>query len=331
MNIPQQGPYPQPQPPQGPPGQREKIAQIGAQFRNVMQNVERVILGKRDVIGRVLAAMCAGGHVLLLDVPGVGKTMLARSIAASIHCSFKRIQFTPDLLPLDITGTNVFNLRKKSFEFVPGPVFANLVLADEINRATPKTQAALLEVMAEGQVTVDGTTHALPPPFLVIATMNPLEHDGTFPLPAAQLDRFSVRVSMGFPPPDAEIRMLDVHIGKDVAISALSPVLGADEFLSWQRMIPSIYVAESVKRYAVNVVSAMRADAGCLTPPSPRATLMWLRMAMAMAMLEGRDHVLPSDLQRCAVDVMAHRVVVSGQRAAGGYVDQVVRGVPIER
>jgi MoxR-like ATPase len=336
QGIPNAPPGPQGAPAGGsgglaPRDQRERIAQVGHQFRTVMQNVERVILGKSDVIARVLAAMCAGGHVLLLDVPGVGKTMLARSIAASIHCSFKRIQFTPDLLPLDITGNNVFNLRKKAFEFVPGPVFANLVLADEINRATPKTQAALLEVMAEGQVTVDGTTHVLPQPFLVIATMNPLEHDGTFPLPAAQLDRFSIRVSMGFPPPDAEMRMLDVHMGKDVAIGALAPVLGSEEFLAWQRLLPSIYVAESVKRYAVNVVTAMRSDSACLTPPSPRATLMWLRMAMAMAMLQGRDHVLPSDLQACAVDVLAHRVVVSGQRNGGAYIDYVVRQVPVER
>jgi MoxR-like ATPase len=331
--------HPPAQPAQGqaqaiPPAQqaqRERIAHVGQQFRTVMQNVERVILGKNDVISRVLAAMCAGGHVLLLDVPGVGKTMLARSIAASIHCSFKRIQFTPDLLPLDITGNNVFNLRKKAFEFVPGPVFANLLLADEINRATPKTQAALLEVMAEGQVTVDGTTHVLPQPFLVIATMNPLEHDGTFPLPAAQLDRFSIRISMGFPPPDAEMRMLDVHIGKDVAIGALAPVLGAQEFLSWQQLLPSIYVAEAVKRYAVNVVTAMRQDSACLTPPSPRATLMWLRMAMALAMLDGRDHAVPTDLQRSAVDVLSHRVVVSGQRSGAGYVDHIVRQVPVGR
>ena len=323
---------PQPPPP-APPGNanQQRFATIGQQFRSVMQNVERVILGKNDVVARVLAAMCAGGHVLLLDVPGVGKTMLARSIAASINCSFKRIQFTPDLLPLDITGNNVFNLRKKAFEFVPGPVFANLLLADEINRATPKTQAALLEVMAEGQVTVDGTTHILPQPFLVIATMNPLEHDGTFPLPAAQLDRFTIRVSMGFPPPDAEMRMLDVHLGKDVAIHALTPVLGAAEFLEWQKALPTIFVAESVKRHAVNILTMMRSDSSCLTPPSPRATLMWMRMAMSMAMLEGRDHVLPSDLQRCAVDVLAHRVIVSGQRSAGAYVDYVVRQVPVER
>ena len=324
-NVPQGAPAPPQQ------GQKEQIARVGEQFRKVLQNVERVILGKSDVIARVLAAMCSGGHVLLLDVPGVGKTMLARSIAASIHLSFKRIQFTPDLLPLDITGNNVFNLRKKAFEFVPGPVFAQLVLADEINRATPKTQSSLLEVMAEGQITVDGTTHVLPAPFLVIATMNPLEHDGTFPLPAAQLDRFSIRISMGFPPPDAEMRMLDVHMGKDVAIHALQPVLGAEEFLSWQRLLPSIYVAEQVKQYAVNVVTAMRSDSSCITPPSPRATLMWLRMAMAIAMLDGRDHVLPGDLQRCAVDVMSHRVVVSGQRSGGAYVDYMVRQVPAPR
>lgn len=317
---------------QGPSGaDRERFAQVGTQFRAVLQNVERVILGKSDVISRVLSAMCAGGHVLLLDVPGVGKTMLARSIAASIHCTFKRIQFTPDLLPLDITGTNVFNLRKKAFEFVPGPIFGNLVLADEINRATPKTQAALLEVMAEGQVSVEGTTHVMPQPFLVIATMNPLDHDGTFPLPAAQLDRFTIRISMGFPPADAEIRMLDVHLGKDVAISGLSPVLGADDFLAWQKLMLSVYVAESIKRYAVNVVGAMRNDAGCLSAPSPRATLMWMRMAMAMAMLQGRDHVLPGDLQACAVDVFAHRIVVSGQRSAAAYVEHVVRHVPVER
>jgi len=315
----------------GQTGQRERIARVGHQVREVTRNIERVILGKGDVIHRVLAAMCAGGHVLLLDVPGVGKTMLARSIAASISCSFKRIQLTPDLLPLDITGNDVFDFRKKGFEFVPGPVFANLVLADEINRATPKTQAALLEVMAEGQVTVDGTTRVLPAPFLVIGTMNPLDHDGTFPLPAAQLDRFSIRVSMGFPSADAEMRMLDVHVGKNVAIGALSPVLEAADVCEWQALLPTIHVAESLKRYVVDVVNAMRQDTTCLTAPSPRAALMWLRMAMAMALLDGRDHALPVDFLRTGVDVLAHRIVVSGQRSGGGYVDHVLQRIPLGR
>ncbi len=309
----------------------DQIGRIGLQHAEVVKNVERVILGKKKVVERVLAAMTAGGHVLLLDVPGVGKTMLARSIAASIHGSFKRIQFTPDLLPLDITGTNIFNLRSKAFEFVPGPVFANLLLADEINRATPKTQAALLEVMAEGQVTVEGTTHQLPPPFLVIATMNPLDHDGTFPLPAAQLDRFSVRLSMGYPAPEAEMRMLDVHLGKDVAIEGLTPIVPIEDFLGWQRLVPHVHVAESVKRYAVNVVTAMREDASCLQSPSPRATLMWLRLAMATAMLQGRDHVVPADLQDVAVDVMAHRIVIAGNRSAASFVEESVRRTAVPR
>jgi MoxR-like ATPase len=305
------------------------IAQVGQQFEDVVANVERVILGKGDIIRRVLTALTAGGHVLLLDVPGTGKTVLAKSIAASIHLSFKRIQFTPDLLPMDITGTNVFNLRKKAFEFVPGPVFANLVLADEINRATPKTQAALLEVMAEGQVTVEGTTHQLPPPFHVIATMNPLEHDGTYPLPAAQLDRFTARLSMGYPGQDAEMRMLDVHLGKDAALAGLEPVVAAEDFLAWQRMVPYVHVAETVKRYAVDLVTFMRDDTDCLQAPSPRATLMLMRAAMAHALLGGRDHAQPSDVQAVAVDVFSHRIVVSGSRNAEAYVDDCLRRVAV--
>ncbi len=310
---------------------KDQIGRVGLQHAEVVKNIERVILGKRKVIERVLAAMAAGGHTLLLDVPGVGKTMLARSVAASIHCSFKRIQFTPDLLPLDITGANIFNLRQKAFEFVPGPVFANLLLADEINRATPKTQAALLEVMAEGQVTVEGTTHLLPPPFLVLATMNPLDHDGTFPLPAAQLDRFSIRVSMGYPSPDAEMRMLDVHLGKDTAIGGLEPVIHVEDFLQWQALVSHVHVAESVKRYAVTVVGAMRNDSACLQAPSPRGLLMWMRMAMASAMLQGRDHCLPQDLKDVAVDVLAHRIVAAGNRSGAAYVEETVRKTPMPR
>ena len=197
------------------PQRQHKIDDFCSQFQAVVENIGKVIKGKKEVIERVLISLTAGGHVMLLDVPGTGKTMLARSISASIQFKFTRIQFTPDLLPMDITGTNIFNMRSKAFEFQPGPIFTNLLLADEINRATPKTQSALLEVMAERQVTVEGKTYPLPPPFLVIATMNPLDaQQGTYQLPAAQLDRFSMRLTMGFPPPEAEMDMLDVHLAQ---------------------------------------------------------------------------------------------------------------------
>lgn len=309
----------------------ETIAKIGEQFSRVVHNIERVILGKTDVIRQVLTTMTAGGHVLLLDVPGVGKTVLARSIAASIHGSFKRIQFTPDLLPMDITGTNVFNLRKKAFEFKPGPVFCNLLLADEINRATPKTQAALLEVMAEGQVTVEGVTHEMEKPFLVIATMNPLEHDGTYPLPAAQLDRFTMRLSMGYPSAEAEMRMLDIHLGHNAALEGLEPVISREDFMAWQQTVPYIYCSEGVKRYTVSLVTEMRNDTNCLQSASPRATLMLMRTAMAAAMLQGRDHVTPQDVQLVAPNVMAHRLVISGNRSPHRYVEDLLTRVPIPR
>ncbi len=307
------------------------IAKIGEQFQQVVANIERVILGKTDVVRKVLTCLTARGHVLLLDVPGTGKTVLARSIAASIHCTFKRIQFTPDLLPMDITGSNVFNLRKKAFEFKQGPVFANLLLADEINRATPKTQAALLEVMAEGQVTVEGVTHDMEPPFLVLATMNPLEHDGTYPLPAAQLDRFTMRLSMGYPGAEAEMRMLDIHLGHNVALEGLESVISQEDFLSWQQTVPYIYCSDAVKRYVVDLVTEMRNDTNCLQSPSPRATLMMMRTAMAAAMFQGREHVTPQDIQLVAPDVMGHRLMVSGNRAATRYVQDLLTRVPIPK
>jgi MoxR-like ATPase len=309
----------------------QTIERIGEQFQKVVQNIERVILGKTDIIRKVLTCMTARGHVLLLDVPGVGKTVLARSIAASIHCTFKRIQFTPDLLPMDITGTSVFNLRKKAFEFKQGPVFANLLLADEINRATPKTQSALLEVMAEGQVTVEGVTYDMEEPFLVIATMNPLEHDGTYPLPAAQLDRFTMRLSMGYPGAEAELRMLDIHLGHNVALEGLEPVISTQDFLSWQQTVPYIYCSPSIKQYVVNLVTQMRNDTECLQAPSPRATLMMMRTAMAAAMFQGREHLTPQDIQLVAPDVLAHRLVVAANRSSYRYVQDLMTRVPIPR
>ena len=306
-----------------------RVAAFQTQFAQVLENAERVIKGKKDVIAKVLLAMTARGHVLLKDVPGTGKTMLARSIAASIHCSFRRIQFTHDLLPMDITGTNIFNLRTKSFEFQPGPVFAHVLLADELNRATPKTQSALLEVMAEGQVTVEGVTHKMEPPFLVLATMNPLDHEGTYALPAAQLDRFTMQLSMGFPPPEAEVEMLDVHLAEDPPVEHLRAVVQRTDFISWQATVPRVFMAEGVKRYLVVLANAIRADSRALAPPSPRAVLMLARVSQAHAMSFGRDYVIPQDIQAVAADVLSHRMVISGDEVAHSFVQEILSKVPV--
>ena len=315
--------------PHADPALAAALSRIRDEYRRVMENIGKVILGKDDVIRRVLVAMAARGHVLLLDVPGVGKTMLARSIAATIACGFKRIQFTPDLLPIDITGSNVFNLRMKSFEFQQGPVFTNILLADEINRATPKTQSSLLEVMAEQQVTVEGTTHDIDEPFQVIATMNPLEHDGTYPLPAAQLDRFMVRVSMGYPPQEAELKMLDIHLRVTPVVETLEPVISQEDFIRWQHTVPSIYCSERLKRYVIDLVTQMRNDPGAMQTVSPRATLMLVAMAQAHALLAGRDFVSVDDVQRVAPDVLAHRLVLTGDRVGETFVRDVLARVPV--
>ena len=307
----------------------KRIRTFRDQFEAVRANVGHVIKGKDEVIDRVLVAMTARGHVLLLDVPGTGKTMLARAIAASLDCTFRRIQFTPDLLPMDITGSNVFNLRSKAFEFQPGPIFTHVLLADELNRATPKTQSALLEVMAEGQVTVEGKTTALEDPFQVLATMNPLDHDGTFVLPAAQLDRFTMQLSMGFPPAEAEMVMLEAHLGIRSPLEDLAAVIDRDTFLRWQQTVPLVFVSDPVKRYAIDLINAIRADARALSPPSPRATLMLVRTAQAFALTQARDHLSPDDLQALAPDVLSHRMVISGDSTARAFVDEVIRQVRV--
>jgi MoxR-like ATPase len=230
---------------------------------------------------------------------------------------------------MDITGTNVFDLRQKQFTFQPGPIFTNLLLADELNRATPKTQSALLEVMAEGQCTVEGVTHRLPPPFLTIATMNPLDHDGTYALPAAQLDRFTMQLSMGFPSPDAEMAMLDVHLGARPPVEELTPIIDQATFLNWQALATKVFLSTEVKRYLVNLAGAMRSDARVLAPPSPRAMLMLARVAQAHALAKGRDFATPEDVRALAPEVLSHRMVISGDEAGLSYVQGTLEKVPL--
>jgi MoxR-like ATPase len=264
------------------------------------------------VIERTLTAMAAGGHVLLVDAPGVGKTLLCRSIAAACGVRSGRVQFTPDLLPMDVTGASVYQAHDQRFVFRPGPIFTNLLLADEINRATPKTQSALLEVMEERTVTVDGTTHALAAPFNVLATMNPVEHEGTFPLPAAQIDRFMMSLELGYPSAEDEVRMLDAHLAPDPALASVRPVLSSEALVEWQRTVAHVHASPAVKRAAVDYVGGLRRTVEQGASVSPRATLAWTRAAQAHAMLSGRDFVTVDDLLDVSEDVLRHRLFIDG-------------------
>jgi MoxR-like ATPase len=295
---------------------RERARRVRLQFEAVRDAVEQVIIGKRPVIERVLTAVAARGHVLLVDAPGTGKTQLCKAIAAAIELKFSRVQFTPDLLPLDVTGASVFDPRDRQFVFRPGPVFTNLLLADEINRATPKTQSALLEVMEERSVTVDGTTHTMAAPFFVLATMNPLDHQGTYALPAAQIDRFMIMLELGVPAPDDEVRMLERHLGARPALDAIEPVIGRDELIDWQETVPLIHVAPAIKRVAVALVNQLRREADDARSVSPRATLAWVRLAQARALLSGREFVSVEDLLDVAPDVLRHRLWTDGAAIA---------------
>jgi len=298
-------------------------------FEDVVENLGRVVLGKDEVLRLALVCLVSGGHLLFKDVPGTGKTLLARSIASSIQMRFRRLQFTPDLLPMDITGSNIFNLQEKTFSFQPGPVFTNLLLADELNRASPKTQSALLEAMAEGQVTAEGKTHLLDPPFLVIATMNPLDHAGTYPLPAAQLDRFSMQLAMGFPPPEAEMRMLDVHLEGLAAPAGVDAMIDLEEFREWQLAVGSVFLSASLREYLVSLANHMRGDDQVRTPPSPRAVLMLARCAQAQALSQGRPFVEPRDVRTVAPHVLAHRLMMESAATARAYVEEVLRRLPL--
>ena len=294
-------------------------------FERIATNIERAIQGKGQVIRLSLVALLSEGHLLIEDIPGVGKTMLAKSLAKSIDCTWRRIQFTPDLLPSDITGVNVWDRKTDEFEFKPGAVFANLVLGDEINRASPKTQSALLECMEERQVTVDGVTHILDEPFMVIATQNPIEHEGTYPLPESQLDRFMMRLSMGYPGRTSELEILERH-GRESALNELEPVADATEVQGLVKLAREVHVAPTLMKYIVELTEATRDHPDVYLGASPRASLYLLRSSRAMAASRGRDYVIPDDIKDLIVPVLAHRVLLSPEAQMRGAGTEDVLG-----
>ncbi len=285
------------------------VVDVNQTAKRIIANVEKVIVGKRQKLILALVAWFSEGHILLEDVPGVAKTMLARALARSVGCSFKRIQCTPDLLPSDVTGASIFNQKTAEFEFRPGPIFAQLVLADEVNRTTPRTQAALLEAMGEGRVTVDGTTHPLTAPFLVIATQNPIDHEGTFPLPEAQLDRFLMRFNLGYPSMDEELQMLDM-LQHQHPVNEIEPVVSADELVACQQAVRDVRVDDRVRHYLMQIVHDTREHEDLALGGSPRASIALFRTSQALAALRGRKFVLPDDIKRVAGPVLTHRVIL---------------------
>ena len=306
-------------------GRQVEAAESAETIERITDNVARVVHAPRDTLRLAVLSLMSEGHVIIEDFPGVGKTMLAKALARSVDASFSRLQFTPDLLPSDVTGVNVFNQRSNEFEFRPGPVFANLLLVDEINRASPKTQSALLECMQENQITIDGTTYELARPFLVIATQNPIEYEGTYPLPEAQLDRFTMRLELGYPPLADEARMLDEQTSAP-PLDSLEPVASAADVLAATEDAKSIFVEDSLSRYVVALVRQTRGDTRLYLGASPRSGIALLRVAKSRALSEGREYLLPDDVKAVAEQVLAHRLILAPEaRSAGLDAQQLVR------
>jgi MoxR-like ATPase len=309
------------------------IEQLNEQTERILDEIERAVVGKRDALELVLLGILGDGHVLIEDFPGLAKTLIARAFATVTGMTFARIQFTPDLMPADITGSSIYNQRESDFEFRPGPIFANLLLADEINRAPPKTQAALLEAMQERQVTIEGTTHILDPPFLVLATQNPIEYEGTYPLPEAQLDRFLLRIGVGYPSADHEWEMLERRLERAEDEVELNPVVDRGALREMQRAIESVHVEETVGRYIVDLVAATRGAPGVQVGASPRGSLALLKLSRCRAALSGRDFVSPDDVKAVAVPALAHRLALRPElwverRRSDDIVREVLDRVP---
>ncbi|GAC1349877.1 MAG: MoxR family ATPase [Ktedonobacteraceae bacterium] len=311
----------------------QSVQDLASAVQRVVGNVEKVIVGKGEAVAFSLIAVICHGHVLIEDVPGVGKTVLTKAIARSIGCTFKRIQFTPDLLPSDVTGTSIYNQKTSNFEFRPGPIMAQIVLADEINRATPKTQSALLEAMEESQITVDGVSYRLPVPFMVMATQNPIEYEGTFPLPEAQLDRFMMNISIGYPKSSDEMNILDTHQHHH-PLDDLAQIMTAEELVIIQQQIRNVHVDPSIREYIVGIANATRNHANIYLGSSPRGSLALFRASQALAAMRGRGYVIPDDVKLLAKPTLAHRIIVTPAArvrsiTSTALLEEILQSVPV--